>query len=244
MWLECVVAALAALLRPPVADSQHRFAVVQPLRCRPLHTPPDHSAHRSSAAHSRHSTAPTHRRRLHCTALVHPHSDSHDGVPRHRPVGGQVQGAQQHTTAAARWPLQPAPLSPQQIRLSDVASQTACAIAIADVPPTPLCRSRFSLCRCGCLQKRGSVSISGSTLADSKFTFNSKSKPIDITLNDIAFLLWMEVGRGMTEGGFVVKLGLKGSETTANSSGCGGRPRGEGRCSRMRSARSAYSAGL
>ena len=87
------------------------------------------------------------------------------------------------------------------------------------------------------MQKRGSVSISGSTLADSKFTFNSKSKPIDITLNDIAFLLWMEVGRGMTEGGFVVKLGLKGSATTGGQRrGRGGSGGGrEGRCSRMHS---------
>ena len=64
------------------------------------------------------------------------------------------------------------------------------------------------------MQKRGSVVISGSGLADSKFTFNSKSKPIDISLNDIVFLNWMEVGKGITEGGFVVKLGLKGSQRT------------------------------
>lgn len=60
-------------------------------------------------------------------------------------------------------------------------------------------------------KKRGVLSLHGGGDVPAKFTFTSKTKPIDLALADIEFLIWSEVGRGIAEGGFVVKIGLKGS---------------------------------
>jgi len=61
-------------------------------------------------------------------------------------------------------------------------------------------------------KKRGSVALSGSGPADSRLIFNAKAKPVEIALTEVQFVNWMEVGKGLTEGNFVVKLGLKGSQ--------------------------------
>lgn len=41
--------------------------------------------------------------------------------------------------------------------------------------------------------------------------FQSKVKPIDILLREVAFVHWSEVGKGLTDGPYVVKLGLRGA---------------------------------
>lgn len=62
----------------------------------------------------------------------------------------------------------------------------------------------------GKTKKRGQLSLVGTSLSEARFVFQSKApKPIEIRLENIEFLYWVEVGKNVSEGGFVVKIALQ-----------------------------------
>jgi hypothetical protein len=68
------------------------------------------------------------------------------------------------------------------------------------------------VCSGPCEQKRGTVSLSGSGAEEAKIIFHSKLKPIEIMLSEVQNIIWSEVGTGMQDRPFVLKIGLKGSQ--------------------------------
>jgi hypothetical protein len=120
-----------------------------------------------------------------------------------------------------------APVVPVHARAHVSLASAPPQLAASALPPPSRLRAMSSefpdilLCA-GRSKKRGIVSLHGSTAADSKFKFTSKGKPVDVALSDLLFLHWMEAGKGMGEGGFVLKLGLRGAGSKQHARRRGG----------------------